>query len=116
MIYEMALTDANGVSIVSMLKAQRRTVRRGAVYDSDQYNYTWSRRRRYLNTGSQETAPKETSLVPSLLAVNKQIYAEGVNYLYGQEFCFEDTTALHHFLATIGIRNQPRLIDLTVKA
>jgi len=109
------LTDANGISLVSKLKGQRRTVRRGEVYDSDQYQYTWSRRRRHLKANSQETAPKQTSLVPNLLAVNKQVHGEGVNYLYGQELYFEDTTALHHFLASIGMRNQPRLIDVTVK-
>ena len=117
-IYEMALTDTNGVSMVSMLKGQRRTVRRGAVYDSGQYtnNHPWRRRRRYLKSGSQESAPKEASLFPSLLAVNKQIYSEGVNYLYGQELYFGDMTALHHFLAIVGMRNQPRLVDLTIKS
>lgn len=112
----MALTDANGISIVSKLKGQRRTVRRGQVYDSAQYTYTWNRRRRHLKSNSQEMAPKETTLVPNLLAVNKQIYGEGADYLYGQFFHFEDTTALHHFLATIGLRTQPRLRNLSLKA
>lgn len=42
------------------------------------------------------------SLVPSLLAVNKQIYAEGINILYGHEFVFLDPSALYAFLINLG--------------
>lgn len=41
-------------------------------------------------------------ILPSLLAVNKQIYAEAVNILYGNEFVFIDSEALYAFLIALG--------------
>lgn len=114
-IYEMVLTDPNGVTLVSKTKACRRTVRRGRVYDHDDGSY-WYGRRRVSNIDAQESAPKNTTMVPNLLAVNKQVRDEAINYLYNQDLIFEDTLALHRFLATIGLRNQKRLLNIELKA
>lgn len=102
MIYEMALTDVNGISIAAKTKAYRRGICRSPIYDQ------------YHGSG-HEIAPKERSLVPNILAVSKQIQNEASNILYGQRLVFDDTDALHRFLAVIGLRNQQRLlyIDLT---
>lgn len=116
MIYEMALTDVNGVSLVPHTKGYRRTVCRGQVYGDDAFRHPsmpW-RKRHYPISGSQEISPIETRFVPALLAVNKQIQAESINFLYSQHFIFQDTTALHGFLATIGPRNLQRLQSLEV--
>jgi hypothetical protein len=56
------------------------------------------------------------SLVPSLLALNHQIYSEAQPILYSSNaFILEDTTALHNFLADIGSRNTVALADITIK-
>lgn len=112
MIYEIALTEADGISIVSKTKAYRRTVCRAANYDSDSC--------RYLRQGTtcQTTGDeiKMKVLVPNLLAVSKQIHNETINMLYGHDFAFEDTDALHRFLVGIGPRNQQRLRRIEVKS
>ncbi|KAM0716678.1 hypothetical protein Q7P37_008123 [Cladosporium fusiforme] len=104
MIYEMALTDVGGISIVAKTKAYRRDAHRGEIHDQ------------YSSYGDDNNGitPKTRSLVPNLLAVNKQIHNETVNMLYGQKFFFKDTDALHRFLAIIGLRNQQRLLHLDV--
>lgn len=117
MIYEMALTDVNGISIVSKTKAYRRAVCRGPICSEGEQSY-YSKQCNCIHMGAdgcKEVAPKQTSLVPSILAVNKQIHREAINLLYGQNFLFEDTAALHRFLATIGYRNQQRLLSIDIK-
>jgi hypothetical protein len=122
MIYEMALTDVNGISIVSKSKAYRRTVCRAPIYDSEwtgysrRRNHTYGTKRPILDDGREELAPQERSLVPNILAVSKQIYKEAIGILYGQDFVIEDTDALHRFLAIIGLRNQQRLLSLDVNS
>ncbi|KAK3622651.1 hypothetical protein LTR56_014307 [Elasticomyces elasticus] len=115
-IYELALTDENGITLVAKTNQYRRTVKRGTITENGGYG---RRRRRYWQqpsqSQSQATQPAATrALCPALLAVSKQLHAEGVNYLYQQEIVLEDTYALHSFLATIG-SNRSRLTDLTVK-
>jgi len=115
MIYEMTLTDINGVGIVAKSRGFRRTAGRGAVYSSSSYyrpGWSWRRSRRRLKADSKSAVLTETKFVPALLAVNKQINSEGINYLYGQDFVFEKTAALEQFLTAIGSRNQQRLISI----
>jgi len=110
MIYEMALTDVNGVGIVAKTRGYRRTAGRGAVYASSSYRRSgraWGRLR--LKHDSKSVVLIETKFVTALLAVSKQINIEGINYLYGQDFVFEKTVALEQFLAIIGPQNQQRL-------
>lgn len=112
MIYEMALTDADGISIVSTTKTYRRTVCRAASDDMEMCRYRQrGSRHRVAENGK---APKQ--LVPNLLAVSEQIHNETVNMLYGQGFAFTDTDALHRFLIVIGQRNQQRLRSIDVQS
>ncbi|GAB7331299.1 hypothetical protein MBLNU13_g02746t1 [Cladosporium sp. NU13] len=117
MVYEMALTDVDGVAIVAKTKGYRRTAGRGPVYVSSSYDPPrWGRRRsrRWLRPDSKSAVRTETEFVPALLAVNKQINSEGTNYLYGQDFVFEETVALQQFLAIIGSQNQQRLSSVEI--
>lgn len=118
MIYEVALTDANGVAIVGNQEGYRHVARRGKVYSPEAFSQTYRRRnhRRLKDGNQEEISPIETRFIPALLAVNKQIHAEGINYLYGHNFTFKDPTALHSFLAGIGPRNQQRLINIAIMA
>ncbi|KAK0306412.1 hypothetical protein LTR01_006270 [Friedmanniomyces endolithicus] len=119
-IYELALTDENGLILVSKTKKYRRTVGPGAIVDRENRGWFYSRRRArhraLIQSQSQHSqkAPARAVLLPALLAVNKQIHAEGVNYLYQQPIVVEDTYALHGFLAAIG-SNRARVTDLTIK-
>ena len=111
MIYEMALTDADGMQIVSTTKTYRRTVCRAASDNMEQCRYRQrGSRHRVPEDG---TAPKQ--LVPNLLAVSKQIHNETINILYGHDFVFTDTDALHRFLTVIGAQNQKRLRSIDVQ-
>ena len=63
-----------------------------------------------------EEKPKTlTALAPVLLCVSKAVMAEAQPVLYGDnDFVFEDTVALHAFLANIGSTNVASLTDITV--
>jgi hypothetical protein len=109
----LALTDEDGISLVSKTKAYRRTIARSFVYDSDGHYYCGRHR---LNPTAEENAePPYNALTPNLLAVNKQIHAEGLGCLYKQPIILEDTMALHTFLAAIGPINRLQLSKVTVK-
>jgi hypothetical protein len=121
MIYEMALTEGDGIGIATKAKAYRRTVCRALLNDDD-YSYRWSERYRQRATGRGKPKPIQNpneerqlhSLVPNLLAVSKQIHHEAVDILYGQELRFHDSDALHRFLAIIGPGNQKRLQSVDI--
>lgn len=113
MIYEIALTDADGMQkIVSTTKSYRRTVCRTASDNLEECQYRQRGSRYRIAEG--ESSPKQ--LVPNLLAVSKQIHSETINLLYGHDFAFADTDALHRFLTVIGPRNQQRLRRIEVKS
>jgi hypothetical protein len=116
MIYEMTLSDANGVSIRVYQSGYRRVARRGPVYSPESYARGRYGRGNYLKPDQDELCAISTEFVPALLAVDKQINAEAINYLYGHAFVFENTTALHSFLAPMGPRNQQRLISIEIMA
>jgi hypothetical protein len=109
MIYEMALVDPNDVSIVARTRVYRQKPLRGPVYNEADYSTSGWRRSRRLQQGATQISPISTTFIPALLAVNKQINAEAINYLYGHEFTFENCTALSEFLVATGLRNQQRL-------
>lgn len=107
-IYEMALVDPNGVSLIARLRGHRQKPLRGPVYEQDDYHYR--RGRQYcIKAGVKAISPISTTFLPALLAVNKQINAEAINYLYGHAFTFENCTAVAEFFAAIGRRNQQRI-------
>jgi hypothetical protein len=108
MIYEMALVDPNDVSIVVRTRGSRPKPIRGAVFKASDYCSSYGQRQ-HLTHDSTEISPISTTFITPLLAVNKQINAEAINYLYGHKFSFENCAALMEFLASIGHRNQKRL-------
>ncbi|KAF2725313.1 hypothetical protein K431DRAFT_309479 [Polychaeton citri CBS 116435] len=132
-IYEFALMDPKGLWLVTRTKGYRRTIGRGRITDIGprQERYGWYRdaEGEYIqldDVGNRKPAfprksltgpPKETpyTLLPNLLAVNKQIHDEAASILYMQPIVVEDTIALHTFLASIGPNNTQLLQDLTVK-
>ncbi|KAK3111505.1 hypothetical protein LTR53_013186 [Teratosphaeriaceae sp. CCFEE 6253] len=95
-IYELALVDQADLTLVSKTK---------------KYVASKSSQSQSQSTGGE---PAHTELIPALLAVNKQIHAEGIGYLYQQPIVLEDTYALHSFLAALG-GNRTQVTDLTVK-
>lgn len=104
-IYDAALLDGDGVSLVAVNKGYCATVRRGRV--------PFDRRR---PTPSEDVTPYVPGpLRPKLLAVSKQIHDEAIGILYGQPFAFQNTVALHSFLGMIGQANMKRLLHLTVQ-
>lgn len=111
-IYEMALTEHNGVSIIACERRYRHSVRRGEVYVPEAYRRGYFKKR--LLPDQQELSPIETKFIPAMLALNKQINAEAITYLYGHDFVFQNSAALHCFLATVGPRNQQRLINVDI--
>lgn len=111
-IYGLALRDENGIFLISKTIAYRHTVQRSRPYGYDESN---GRRRHsrhsYLleqQTDTDPEAPPPASLHPNILRVSREMYAETQPILYGNNaFTFEDTTALHGFLAKIGRQIPP---------
>ena len=110
-IYALALTDKNGIFLISKTKRYRRTVQRSAP--------TWKPPIRLTGDQVDPTPPPEippSALVPNILFLNRAIFAETQPVLYaGNTFALEDTTAMHAFLAIIGPKNRATLTDLTIK-
>jgi hypothetical protein len=111
MIYEMALTDVDGMSIASTTKNYRRTVCRIVNDDMEECRYRQRGSRHRIPEGGN--APKQ--LATNLLAVSKQIHNETISMLYGHDFIFADTDTLHRFLTVIGTRNQQRLRSIDIQ-
>lgn len=65
-------------------------------------------------SGEEAQPPAARSLVPSLLAVNKQIYNEGRDILYGNYFKLADPITMHSFLVDIGPRAAKWLKSVTL--
>lgn len=123
-IYALALTDPNGMFLISKTKHYRRTVQRSTPNAIISRNYYSSRRTyRYQMQSSQSSQSSNTpaaitipALIPSILLLNRATYAETQPILYaGNTFALEDTTALHSFLATIGPKNRATLSNLTIQ-
>ena len=102
MIYTYTLTDASGINLVAIFKHRRRAVERISAeaqfnIGGDQY-YSINR----INDDVRAKYEEPTALVPSLLAVSKQIHQEGRDILYANEFIFADTFALYSFMINLG--------------
>jgi hypothetical protein len=113
MIYTYCLEDPSGINLVAAFKHKRRTV--GRVSEEVQANiggrnhyYTASR----INNDVRTKYKEPVTLVPALLAVNKQIYQEGRDILYGNEFICADTFALYSFLINLGPAGAKKLKHL----
>lgn len=100
MIYEYALTDTSGIKFVAVQRNRRRCVER---VSSRTFNQASESRYYYQSNNINDTADEQpTTLVPSLLAVSKQIHQEGCDILYSNELVFADTVALYAFMINIG--------------
>lgn len=80
--------------------------------EEQQWPYDYDRVREQ-QVQAQQAFEKRNKFIPALLAVNKQIYSEAVDYLYKQHIVIENTKALHHFLASLG-SHRARLQNLTI--
>jgi hypothetical protein len=96
MIYSYTLTDPSGIILMGTYKHQRRTVQRVSAEMAD--NMTGTYRRSSGGSTNDEPVP----LVPSLLAVSKQIYSEGRDFLYSNELVFIDSFSLYCFMLNIS--------------
>ncbi|KAJ8113395.1 hypothetical protein OPT61_g4466 [Boeremia exigua] len=100
MIYSYALTDALGMKFVAVQRHRRRCVER---VSSKTFSQVLGHRSYYhSNTINDDADEQAAVLVPSLLAVNKQTYQEGRDFLYGNELIFADTIALYAFMINLG--------------
>lgn len=116
MIYGYALSDPAGLNFSALTRDKRRTIRRLGSSDmidlanSGRILKRFYRNIRVVEEGSEDVpniAP--STMVPSLLAVNKQIFEEASSYLYSNEFVFIDTLALYTFLLMLGPTGIQRL-------
>ncbi|CAK1364700.1 unnamed protein product [Cercospora beticola] len=123
-IYEFALVEPSELTLVARTKNYRRGIVRGAIDVAEtsrhygkkyRYRYYDWRIEGHDKDESEEPKNDERSLVPNLLAVNRQIREEASSYLYKQELILEDTNALHIFLACIGPSNRELLTDVTIR-
>lgn len=99
MIYSYALVDPSGIKFVAVQRHRRRCVQRV----SDKTFGQVARRSYYQSNMINDDADEQAvELFPSLLAVNKQIFHEACDILYGNEFVFADPIALYAFMLNIG--------------
>ncbi|KAM3416706.1 hypothetical protein BST61_g8297 [Cercospora zeina] len=128
-VYEFALTEPNGLTLVARTKKYRRCVVRGPIdvaetdrhygkkyrYRYHEWSRSWASEQDNDDDDESEEYSGDRLLVPNLLAVNKQIHEEATSYLYKQEMILEDTNALHIFLASIGPSNRELLTEVTLR-
>lgn len=115
-VYTYALTDASGINFVAVQRNQRRCVERVSqktlsLVSHGQSHYQSKR----TNDNVEDVEDTSMSLVPSLLAVNKQIHQEGCHILYGNELVFANTSALYAFMINIGPVNALYLKKMRLK-
>lgn len=112
MIYGYTLEDPSGINLVASFQHRRRTVQRISPGLMSQIAGGYYSRSRYY-IGRNDTADP-VALVPALLAVSKQIYQEGRDVLYNNEFRFADTTVLYHFMLNISPAGAKHLKHLRI--
>lgn len=102
-IYTYTLTDLSGINFVAVQRNKRRCVERVSqeILGSGPHSHSYYRPNS-INANIDNVEDMPASLVPSLLAVNKQIHQEGCHILYGNELVFADTIALYAFMINIG--------------
>ncbi|KAF2997142.1 hypothetical protein E8E13_005079 [Curvularia kusanoi] len=99
-IYSYALTDTSGINFVAVQRNRRRSVQR--VSDKT-FNQISGNGMYYQSIRINDDADDQpAALVPSLLAVNKQIHREGCDMLYSNELVFADSIALYAFMINAG--------------
>jgi hypothetical protein len=111
-IYEECLSDPRGVSLCTATKHYRRTVER--YISPKDWDREYSPKSDNGDGVAVQNEPTLRPLVPSLLAVNKQIYQEARNILYENEFKLADPLALHSFIVDIGSQAAKLLTHVTL--
>ncbi|KAI5356873.1 hypothetical protein Slin15195_G052600 [Septoria linicola] len=118
-IYERALTEPDGLTLISKSTDNRRQIQRGSItvtrsdhYYGQAYRRGWWRRRHGKESVESN---RERSLSPNLLATNRQIRAEASSYLYKQEIIMADMHALQGFVANIGSYNRGLVNNITIR-
>ncbi|KAH0269174.1 hypothetical protein KCU91_g8897, partial [Aureobasidium melanogenum] len=115
-IYSMALEDPDGMVLHEGWRAHRRVPKRCQYHNCED-------RERYAGIGNlvysnesyhNQEGQASCTLVPSLLAVSKQIYAEAAAILYSQPLHFVNTTALHSFLAPLSNQTGSLVRNITI--
>lgn len=118
-IYDLCLHEPKGVYLAATTEKFRRTVHRAAKTDIELILKVST----YRNGGDSQNADGEENeldaleprtLVPNLLAVNRQIYKEGREILYGNSMRLLDPLALHSFMVNIGPRAASLVKDVTL--
>lgn len=99
-IYDYVLYEPSGINFVGTYRKMRRVAARISA------EYLLNAGGRIYSPMSQQAIDNANGdhipLVPSLLAVNKQIYNEGIDILYGNQLIFADSLALYSFLINLG--------------
>ncbi|KAL1797799.1 hypothetical protein ACET3X_004405 [Alternaria dauci] len=117
MIYEYTLTDPAGINLAGTWKHKRRTVER--ITAKCQANISTNRNwtdTRLMNDNIRSQHEQPAALVPSLLAVSKQIHQECIDILYGNnEFIFANSFALYNFMINLGPRTAKHLKTLRIR-
>lgn len=101
-IYSLCLEDPAGMVMGEGWRAHRRVPKRCQTHNFNADRYDGLDNIHRSSSGIQGVYKPLKSLVPSLLATNKQIYAEAAAMLYSQPLHFTCTTALHSFLAPLS--------------
>ncbi|EUC31004.1 hypothetical protein COCCADRAFT_38837 [Bipolaris zeicola 26-R-13] len=113
-IYNYTLCDPSGIKFVGTYHKKRRVATRVSTkYPSSGGRYDSPTSKRVVED-VLDADGNYTPLVPSLLAVNKQIYSEGIDILYGNQLTFADSFALYSFLINLGPARAQRLKKLRV--
>jgi hypothetical protein len=95
--------DPSGLNFVAVQRNKRRCVERVSRQLFDRVSSSMScYQSNRINDDVRDGDNHPAILVPSLLAVNKQIHREGRDFLYGNDFVFADTLALYAFMINIG--------------
>lgn len=119
-IYDLCLHEPKGIYLASTTEKFRRTVQRAPKADIELVLKVSTYRNGGDSAGSDGVdendldalAPR--TLVPSLLAVNRQIYKEGRDILYSNAMRLLDPLALHSFMVNIGPRAASLIKDVTL--
>jgi hypothetical protein len=113
MIYSYALTDSSGINFVAVQRNKRRCVER---VSRDTIGTVSRARSPYQSSKINDGNALPASLVPSLLAVNKQIHRESRDTLYSNELVFADTIALYSFMINLGPTSAKHLKKMRLMA
>ncbi|KAF2004315.1 hypothetical protein P154DRAFT_560774 [Amniculicola lignicola CBS 123094] len=117
MIYEYCLAEPRGIYLSSETIKYRRTVTPFSP-SAMRIVYGSMARENDKTVDEDEQAEwiKPKKFTPIILAVNRQIYQEARDILYGNHFHFDEPLSLHSFIVGIGPRTAALLKEVTLRA